>query len=497
VSALDELINPADLGKISLPAGTADAVMRYMYPKPSVYTSEPATWIRERCNAHVWSKQEEVCQSVVDHKYTAVKACHGPGKSFIAGKLACWWLDPSVHPLGSAFVITTAPSWPQVQTILWREIRRTHRQSDLFGRITLECMWHMGDGRSSEEIVAMGRKPQDYDEQAFQGIHAEYVLVLMDEACGIPKALWDAVKSIVTNDQCRVLAIGNPDDPGSEFAMNCRPGTDWNTIRISAYDSPAFTGEYCPPNVLKQLVSREWVEERRRDWGEGSNLWISKVEGEFPDVSDDYLITPSMIAKAHAIDLTGFAMGRYGMDVARMGEDKTVIYRNRGGQIRKVDSWAKQDTMQSADRAYQYLSRHLPRAVPMNVDGIGLGAGVYDRLRQRGCDVGNFGGAERALNPAKFNNRRSEMWWTFRRLMEEGLIDLDPEDNVLAEELQTIKWSVDLSGRICIESKEDAKKRGVQSPNHGDAAAMSTVEAGTILRMNTESVAGSLLTKAM
>jgi hypothetical protein len=468
-----------------------------MYPKPSIYRSNAAAWIRDRCGAHVWSKQEEICVSTVANKYTAVKACHGPGKSYIAGKIASWWLDPSVHPLGSAFVVTTAPSWPQVQTILWREIRRTHRQANLFGRITLECMWHMGEGRSGEEIVAMGRKPQDYDEQAFQGIHAQYVLVIMDEACGIPKALWDAVKSIVTNDECRVLAIGNPDDPGSEFAMNCKPGTDWNVVRISAFDTPAFTGEACPQEVMSQLTSPAWVDERRRDWGEGSNLWISKVEGEFPDVSDDYLITPSMLVRAHAIDLPGFAHGRYGMDVARMGDDMTAIYRNRGGQVRHVDSWAKQDTMQSADRAFKYLSRHFPLMVPMNVDGIGLGAGVYDRLRQRGCEVGNFEGSGRALNPQKFNNRRSEMWWTFRNLMEEGLIDLDPLDTQLSDELQTVKWFIDLSGRICIETKEDAKKRGVSSPNRADAAAMCTVEASTILRMNTETIAGTLLAKAM
>jgi hypothetical protein len=153
--------------------------------------------------------------------------------------------------------------------------------------------------------------------------------------------------------------------------------------------------------------------------------------------------------------------------------------------------------MQSADRAYEYLARHFPKMVPMNVDGIGLGAGVYDRLRQRRCEVGNFEGSGRALNPAKFNNRRSEMWWTFRNLMEEGGIDLDPLDTQLSEELQTIKWFIDLSGRICIETKEDAKKRGVASPNRADAAAMSTVEAGTILRMNSESISGSLLTKAM
>jgi hypothetical protein len=112
-------------GKGAMPAGTADAAMRFLFPEPAPYMDDPVGWIEDVCGEFVWSKQREICESVRDNKYTAVKACHGPGKSFIGARIGCWWLN--VHKLGDAFLVTSAPSWPQVQAILWREIRRAHR----------------------------------------------------------------------------------------------------------------------------------------------------------------------------------------------------------------------------------------------------------------------------------------------------------------------------------------------------------------------------------
>src|SRR3954467_4780504 len=303
---IDSIIAPGhDFGP--LPQGTADAAMKYMYPEPAHYLQNPGDWIRDVCGEHIWSKQEEICQSVIDNKYTAVKACHGPGKSFIASRIGAWWVD--VHKLGDAFLVTSAPSWPQVQAILWREIRRAHRRGKLPGRITLECQWHMGEGKSDEELIAMGRKPADYNEDAFQGLHARYILVILDEGNGIPVSLWTAVSTLLTNNNARLLVIGNPDDPGSEFAKKCKPGSGYNVITISAFDTPNFTGEYVPPDVAEVLVTPEWVEERRREWGEGSPLWQSKILAEFPDVSDEYLITPAMIQKGIETDLPGLEYG--------------------------------------------------------------------------------------------------------------------------------------------------------------------------------------------
>lgn len=486
-----------------LPKGTVDVALESLFPTPSPYADNPVLWAQEKLNTFLWSKQREILDALRDYRYVAVQSCHGPGKSFCASCAVSWWLD--VHELGSAFAVTTAPSWPQVQAILWREIRRRHRVGQLRGRITQDCMWKMGEAEvktrdDSEELIAMGRKPQDYDETTFQGIHARYFLAVLDEAGGIPEALWNSVLSLATNENSRILAIGNPDDPNSHFAKICKPGSGWKVIKISAFDTPNFTGEEIPEEMRQDLVSKQWVADRTRDWGEGSPLYVAKILGEFPDVSDEYLISPTLLEKAYHTDLPGMDLGRYGADIARMGTDKSTLYRNRGGQIRLVASWGKTDTMQTAGRIGKELASHGAIRVPCTVDIIGLGAGVYDRLRERRFNVGPHQGSTSASNPAKFKNRRSEVWWTFRELMDDGLIDLDPKDEKLAGDLTNIKWSVDSAGRIFVETKEDMKERGVPSPDHGDGAVLSTVAAGSVVRNRDDSgepITAGLMTQRM
>lgn len=494
---------------IGLPPRTGEIALKNLYPPVDPFIGDPARWMHDKLGRCLWSKQVEILNSVRDNRMTAVQSCHGPGKSFTGSGAVAWWED--VHELGSAFAVTTAPSWPQVEAILWREIRRRHREGKLKGRITLDCQWHMGEAGTkradaSEEMIAMGRKPADYDDDTFQGIHARYFLALLDEACGVPESLWNSVLALVTNENARVLALGNPDDPNSRFARVCAPGSGWNVIKISVYDTPLFTGEcdcaVCgkplPDEVLESLVSPLWVADRERDWGIGSPMWVSKVTGEFPDVSDEYLISPALIQKAYDTELPGFELGRFGADIARYGDDKSCLYRNRGGVIRLQEEWAKADTMTSAGKLLNHL-RRLPGRIGMNIDIIGVGSGVFDRMREQRANVAPYQGSQAAINPAKFKNRRSESWWTFKDLMDDGLIDLDPTDLKLAAELGSVKWGTDSAGRIWIETKEDMRSRGMPSPDHADAAIMSTVFAGAVSEHQNggHALTSDLLKKAM
>jgi len=492
----------------ALPPGAITAAVDRLFPKTTKYLWDPLGWAQEKMKLYLWSKQVEILESVRDNRFTAVQSCHGPGKTYTASCAGAWWLDPETHPLGSAFLVTTAPSWSQVETILWRELRRRHLAGKLGGRITKDCHWILGQEGTkrlddSEEIIGIGRKPQDYDEDVFQGIHARYLMAILDEANGIPENLWDSVLALTTNTNCRILAIGNPDDPGSRFARVCRPGSGWNVIRISVWDVfQAIIEENIPEEVVESLVSQEYVDAARKEWGEGSPRWQSKVEGLFPDISDEYLIPPALIERAqNQISLAGIDLGRYGVDIARYGTDKCVMYRNRGGVIRRVDEWSKMDTMQSSGRIALRLRSHGAQRPPAIIDTIGLGAGVFDRLREQHLNVGSYEGSKKALNPAKFKNRRSETWWTFKELMEDGLIDLDPSDDSLAAQLGSVKWWTDSSGRIQIESKEDLIERVGASPNHADAAIMSTVSVGVVPRRDPEdmspTVTAGLLHKVM
>lgn len=163
-------------------------------PDEDPHRTDPVGWVTERLGEHLWSRQREIAESVRDNRYTAVPSCHDSGKSFLASRLAAWWI--TVHPPGEAFVVTTAPTTAQVNAILWREIRKAHVKGRLAGRLTLDANWYL----PGEQLVAYGRKPQDYDPAGFQGIHARYILIVIDEACGVPRVLFDAVDSLATNE---------------------------------------------------------------------------------------------------------------------------------------------------------------------------------------------------------------------------------------------------------------------------------------------------------
>lgn len=292
-------------------------------PAPNPYSTRPAAWVADRLGEHLWTRQADIAAALVDHRHVAVHSCHGAGKSYLASRLIAWWLD--THRPHAAFVVSTAPTFAQVRAILWREIGRAHRKGRLPGRVN-QTEWHIGD-----ELVGYGRKPADHDEHAFQGIHAEAVLVVIDEACGVPEQLWTAADALVTNDASRVLAIGNPDDPTSHFARVCQPGSGWHVVHIDGLDTPNFTGEQVPADLRPLLLSDTWVQERKQRWGETSPLYTSKVRGLFPDDAQDGVIPYSWIARCKPDprpDLDDSCEVQLGVDVGA-GGDQTVIWERR------------------------------------------------------------------------------------------------------------------------------------------------------------------------
>jgi hypothetical protein len=490
-----------------LPRGLSQRVERRMTPEPArELPRDPVQWITGELGEFLWSAQRTFLRAVVEHRDVAWQACHGPGKSYSAARLIAWWI--AAHPLGEAIAVTSAPTGDQVRKILWRELTRAHRRAGLPGTITRGAIpeWTING-----EVVAFGRKPADLQDQAaattaFQGIHARYVLFLLDEAGGVPEWLWTASTTAVTNESSRRVAIGNPDDPTSHFARICAPGSGWHVLQTSVFDTPNFTGEHVPEQMREALPSPVWEEERRREWGDTNPLYISKVTGLFPDVSDDVVITPRMVAAAKVRDLPGLVPGRFGFDVARRGTAESAIYRNRGGQIRLVQAWRGADTTLSTANARAILDEAggvFARA-RMSVDVVGLGAGVGDTLRNEGYPIDEFNGGERARDPGRFVNARTEAWWAFREALVDGLIDLDPDDELLLAQLQGPRWGLDSSAkRIRLETKDEMQARGVPSPDRADAAVQSWYEgnrvhvpaAVTVLRTDGEatSITGDLL----
>lgn len=423
---------------------------------------------------HLYSKQREIGDSVLAHRYTAVQSAHDTGKSFRLSRLAAWWIDVKPDP----FVVTTAPTWKQVNSILWREMRKAHRKGNLRGRINLDAEWLMG----SDELVAFGRKPADYDQAAFQGIHALNVLVLIDEGCGVPQSIYEAADALATNRRARVVAIGNPDDPASYFAKICKPGSGWNVIKISAFDTPAFTDEVVPDELYDYLVSPEWVEERKKRWGKGSPTYISKVDGEFPDVSDYTLLSPRMIREAQQRELVLLpsVQPKYAADIARYGDAETAVARNLGGKVRIVKSHHSQGLMQTTGMILAFMREEKFHETEGSffIDVVGVGGGVYDRAIELEEPVLPYHGGEAASDPTRFLNKRAEDYWNLREMAEKGELDLpeDGEDDDLIAQLGAIKYEHTSNGKIKIQSKEDMRKEGLPSPDRADAVAMACSE---------------------
>jgi hypothetical protein len=448
------------------------------------YLTDPVGWVRDFTREHLTADQAAVAESVVHNRYTAVRACHDSGKSHIASRLAAWWLD--THPLGEAFVVTTAPTAAQVRVILWREIGKAHKLAGLFGYITTGTVpeWKLSDG----EIVAYGRKPADYDQAAFQGIHARYVLIIIDEGSGVPASLFDAADTLATNQAARVLVIGNPDDPTSHFAKVCAPGSGWNVLHIDGLATPNMTAdavarlprlaelfdqlglepstEPVPDDLRPMLLSPLWVEERIQRWGVESPLFTAKVRGVFPDVGEDTLIPPGLITAAQLRTLEPGPRSVLSVDVARFGTDRTVIGLADGPVARILGSYAKQATTETTGRVVAALRD--TRADEARVDGVGVGGGVVDQLVEQGFDVVDMQSGAAALDSEHFKNARAEWWWGLRERFEAGDIDIDPDDDELAAQLGSIKYKYTARGQIQIESKDDMRKRGLPSPDHAD-----------------------------
>lgn len=443
------------------------------------YLSHPEDWVRDKLGDTLWSRQREIMEAVRDYRHVAVHSCHESGKSWTASRVVCWWLDS--HPAGTAFAVTTAPSSSQVRAILWREINKAHMKAEnrgapLLGR-TNQTEWWIG-----KEMIAMGRKPRDYSSEAFQGIHQRYVLVVIDEANGVPSDLWDAAETLVANESGRILAIGNPDDPSSSFAEACKPGSGWNTIHIGYKDTPNFTGEYVPKAVAEQLIGPTWVEERRAKWGENSPLFVSKVEGNFPESVADGVVPWSWVLACQQEEGPHVwlpdpkrDLNVLGVDVGA-GGDKTVIWHRRGN--RAMESW--EDHSNDPEVVTGAIMRRIRerRATVVNIDIIGIGWGVAGLLRREieqahldwPCAVYGVNVATEAKDKAHFLNLRAELWWDVgrenSRLHRWDLRNV-PDDTVA--QLIASKYQTARSGLIQIEKKDDVRQRIGRSPDDADA----------------------------
>jgi hypothetical protein len=463
---------------------TSTAAQRFRemaVPKDARYRKDPVRWAGDVGGIQLWSKQREILESVRDNRKTAVKSCHQVGKSFTAALTVCWWL--ATHPPNTALVVTTAPTFTQVRSILWREIGSIHALAGLPGKCN-QTEWSI-NGR----LVALGRKPSDHNQHGMQGLHAEHMLAVIDEGCGVNKMMYDSISTLVADEGGKQLVIGNPDTTDGEFFQIFKETSGWNRISISAFDTPNFTGEDVPYKVRKSLIHPDWQRERAEHWGEESALYQSKILGEFPTIGDPWQVIPLDWAnKCRYLEFpSGATPVEAGVDVGA-GNDRTVVTIRQGRKLTAVYSFVNPDPTKTTGQIAHVLREH--RVTCAKVDSIGVGWGVYGALRQSSTvhfpvdkntthDAEivpiNVGMSPTSDNEALMFNRRAELWWLGRELSRNqgwdfsGLTQREQDD--LIHELTMPKYEiVDAKGKVRVEAKDKIIERLKASPDIAESA---------------------------
>ena len=473
---------------------------------------DPVWGVQElfQCEYGLWEKQKEIVRSVLigKNRITAVRSCHDSGKSFIAARVALIYLSINKNSL----VITTAPSWTQVKEILWREIRSAY--------VKMETKYPtMGVGgkllTTSLEFnptwYAMGiatKKESEVTEVAERmlGFHSVTgkILVIVDEGSGVMEPIWGSIDGLLTSDKAQLLAIGNPYRKVGPFAkLFTTPGV--KKVHIQDTDIPNIKQNKI---IVPGLMSPKYPKEMAEKYGKDSNLYAIKVKGNFPKSETDTLISLDYVEGAFLRDLKPTGEKLLGVDVARFGNDFTALVVRQGKKVLRKETHAKEDTMQTASRVLRMIEEEGIKPQNVFIDVIGIGAGVVDRLHEkeynergfaRNYNVNGVSVSESAEDSDHFKNLRAEAYWQIRDWIKTA--DLPEDDDFLQLANIKYKYSSGKKGQLLIESKEDMKKRGLQSPDVADALMLTFTDVQIarlpVQRENEEDDVGRPLTRGL
>ncbi len=432
---------------------------------------DPVQFTRVLLDCDIWSKQEDILRSVAEFPRTAVKACHASGKTLTAAAAVLWWLTRHTD----AIVITTAPTWTQVERVLWGEIQNMIRRSKIEYPDPAATSLRLGPNR-----YALGLSTNEG--VRFQGYHGT-VLIILDEAPGVLPQIYEAIEGIRAGGEVRVLALGNPvisSGPFYDAFTANREG--WNQITISAFDTPNLEGvgldqllqmseKDLDENPRPYLTTRRWVKEKYFEWGAGHPFWESRVLGNFPLQSEDALFSLTWLEQAK-LRTEGDGEVWAGVDVAGPGDSETVLCVRRGPRIVLLRAWAKADPRGDVLAALAPFKSELKG---VNVDSVGIGQHFASHLRDHRLPVKDVNVGQKARETEKFANQKAEHYWNLRLRAESGNLAGLADDKAIAQ-LAAIRYSHNSRGQVVIESKDDARKRGVKSPDRAEAIMLAFAE---------------------
>lgn len=439
----------------------------------------PVRFVREVLAAEPDDWQEDVLRAYGrGERRISIRACHGPGKTAVAA----WLVVLQLLTRYPQKAVATAPSSSQLKGALVPEVKMWLQRcpealQELFD-VKAEGIYLRADPNASffEARTARQETPE-----ALQGVHSDHVLLVGDEASGIPEAIFNAAEGSMSGENATTLLLGNPvRSSGFFFDTFHKTSSMWYRIHVGYWPDE----ETRPPGMHHSpRVVEDFARAVARRTGEDSNEYRIRVLGEFPKSDLDTVIPYEMVESARNRDLVvpPNAGTVWGLDVARYGDDKNaLVRRTRLSVLPEIDVWGGVDIMQTAGRVKAAWDETPPEKRPdeILIDVIGMGAGVVDRLLEQGLPIRGINVAESAAFKERYRNLRAELWFAAREWLAtrdhslprcEGGCSEDCPHETLAQELVAPKYVHTSTGKLLVESKSDMKKRGVDSPNIADA----------------------------
>lgn len=456
------------------------------------YLRDPVGWVRDviawEPGQGLTDYQDEILGALPVRHRVAARGPHGLGKTGTAA-LAVLWFASTREAAGIDWkVITTASAWRHLSVYLWPEIHKWARRIrwDVLGRAPFS---------EFTELLALNLKLAEgaasavasHKAELIEGAHADSLFYLIDESKIVPDATWDAIEGAFSGGrtdgslpEAFALAISTPGPPAGRFYEIHKRAAgleDWWVRHVTLAEA-----------IAAGRISREWAEQRARQWGRDSAMYANRVLGEFHASDEDSVIPLAWVEAAverwhtWVEDDRPTPEGRrvIGVDVARTGGDSTVLAYRHGPVITALETHDREDTMQTTARVQAACGTGKGAAAPV-VDSIGVGGGVVDRLRELKVPVLAYTGAAKSKRRTRdeewgFVNTRSAAYWNLRELLDPafGAELAFPPDDLLISDLTTPTWKVTtgVPPRIQVEPKEKLTARLGRSPDRGDAVAM-------------------------
>lgn len=436
------------------------------------YRRDPVAWGREVLGVRFTRQQREALADFVKNMKVnggtgkmLIKSGYGTGKTWLAAFIGIWF----VCVFSESTVLFMSSSGPHVKEKLFAEFRRMYLKS----RVRLGGDLQTMSLRFGDKWKANAVSPANPDN--FQGSHATNLLIVFDEAQAVTPEFWDAADGMMQGSGACMIGIFNPLYTDGKAAENWKRATEWKRVTFSSLDHENVLSK---TEIFPGAVTHGWVEARRRAWGEASPLWRTRVLGEFPNTSENTLVSLYDLETAEKEGRRSPDGLWLGVDIGRMGSDPSVASLVGDRKLIHVRDWFHEDTMASVGRIRQLQHDYEIPWDHINIDVCGLGVGVYDRLIEDNKPVNavDFGGGATGdwenfepMQALEFVNRRAELHWAVRELIRHKGLIIPVKYEMTWSDLSAIRFKFRSDGAIQIEAKEDFHKRLGRSPDFGDS----------------------------